>query len=189
MTLSDESRAAHRDVALRRMLDVLGDQWIGVTRFEIASADFCDLPQTTWLDLQEEMYLRPDHDSGGYGFKLTGDGLIAAMRAAGALDDPEHKRRCVVLKAAFKDIVKGRELSGASVDTLSLVAQTGLTEYWIWNALDARFLAREWPNEYVDVESRGREVRIPANFAMRRPWGTEAGPILPIPEFRFPKRS
>ncbi|MDP3720065.1 MAG: hypothetical protein Q8T13_20075 [Acidobacteriota bacterium] len=104
------------------------------------------------------------------------------MRAAGELPSDEHKQRCVTLRTAFKALVKGRELEGGRTDTWSLVATTGLTDNWIFNAMDARFLAHEWPRDYVDVDFRsgGRDIRVPANFGMQRPWGMEAGPILPM---------
>jgi hypothetical protein len=184
MTISNKDRNDAINTALRRMLDALGDRWIGVTRFEVASDEFSDLPQTTWLELKEEMWVRTAHDSSGYAFKLTGPGLIEAMTRCGSLDSQEHKAGCVVLKTAFKSLIKGRELSGGSTDIWTLVAQTKLTDNWIWNALDARFLVQQWPDEYVDVEVRsgGRDLRVPANFGMKRTWGMEAGPLTRIPE-------
>lgn len=169
------------------LVDQPFDRFLG-QRLRLRSAlvrDACELvPQTRWLDLREKVWVRADNDSSGRGYKFTGPGLLAAMKLSGQLEDRVHKEQCVRLKTAFKYLVKGRELPGATTDTWELVAQTGLTDRWIWNALDARILAHEWQNDYVDVEVRsgGRDIRVSATFGMRRPWGMESGPLTLIPE-------
>lgn len=182
MTISSKDRTDSVNAALRRMLDELGGHWIGEMRFEVKSDHFSDLPQTTWLEMQERSWVKPSHDSGGHAFKLTGAGLVAALQHTGEIQSAEHKERCVRLKAALADLNKARELQGTLTDTYELTARTGLPDRWIWNAIDARFLAHEWPKHHVDVESRGRDVRIPGNFGSERLWGLESGPLLPIPE-------
>lgn len=171
MTLSNQAREAFVETALRRMREELGDQWIGAIRFEVAGDHFSDLPQTTWLDIRERSWARPSHDSGGHAFKFTGEGLIAAMKCTGELESAEHKARCVRLRSSCADLNKGRDLQGTLTDNYELSGKSGLSENWIYNAIDARFMAHEWPKHYMDVEARGRDIRIPGNFGTQRLWG------------------
>ncbi|MDP3720053.1 MAG: hypothetical protein Q8T13_20015 [Acidobacteriota bacterium] len=184
MTLSNRTRLEFLNTALQRMREDLADHWISEMRFEINSERYNDLPPTTWLDLQQQTWVKTDNYFGNPAFKLTGSGLIAAMKHTGELQSEEHKERCVRLRAAFKDVVKGREISGGRTDTSELTAKTDLSASWIFNAIDARFLAKLWPHDHVDVESRygGRDIKVPANFGTQRLSGLEAGPLALIPE-------
>jgi len=179
MTLSVDARKTAIEDALRRMLQGLGEAWIAEVRFEVNSAHYSDLPQTTWLELEGLMWVHAVHNFGDPGFRMTGAGLLAALRLSGQLAAPEHKERCVRLRAALKDVVKGRELSGGLTDTYELCAKTGLTDTWILNAIDARFLADEWPKDHVDVSCKyaGREIRISGRFGTQRLSGLDAGPF------------
>ena len=179
MTISDKSRKESLHTALRRMREDLRDQWIGAVRFVVEDARFADLPQTTWLDLEDQSLVRTDNHVGEAGFKLTGEGLAAAMLLSGELQSAEHKERCVRLRSALKDLVKGRELSGGRTDTWSVIATTNLTDNWIFNAVNARFLERMWPDDHLEIDFRsgGRDIRIPANFGTRQLSGLQAGPL------------
>ena len=179
MTISLNSRKAAVETALRRMLEDLGEAWIAEIRFEVNSDRFSDLPQTTWLELESERWVQAIHNFGDPGFRLTGAGLATALRLTGQLSSAAHKERCVSLRAALKDVVKGRELSGGLTDTYELCAKTSLPEAWILNAIDGRFLTHEWPADHVDVSCKyaGREIRISGRFGTQRLSGLVAGPF------------
>ncbi|MDP3720066.1 MAG: hypothetical protein Q8T13_20080 [Acidobacteriota bacterium] len=74
MTISSRARLESIDTALWRMREELGQLWIGAVRFAVDDDLFSGVPQTTWLDLKERMWIRPDN-YGDLGFKLTGAGL------------------------------------------------------------------------------------------------------------------
>src|SRR4051812_37508123 len=107
MTLSDQARLEAIDVVLRRMLEDLADGPFD-TRCEVQGERYRHIPQTTWLELKGFGYVEPVHDFGNPTFRLTGAGWIAALKASGRLE--AQRDRAATLRAAMKDIVKGRPL-------------------------------------------------------------------------------
>lgn len=59
MSLSPDTRRENRNLALTLMLEHLGEDFVGVVYFEIASTVFADIEPTTWRDLQDD-YLIED---------------------------------------------------------------------------------------------------------------------------------
>ena len=95
------------NAALVRMLTDLGDQAFVSARFQIQLERFRDLPQTTWLELEDAGYVVPVHAFGNPSFKLTGRGWIAALRAAGLCAAPDQREAALKLRTALKDIANG----------------------------------------------------------------------------------
>jgi hypothetical protein len=178
MTLSDDTRRDAMDVALQRMLDDLGERMFDERRYEVDSDRYRDIPHTTWLELQGHHYVEAAHAIGSAGFRLTPAGWIAALRAAAAFDTPEQRQSAVRLRAALKDVVKGRPLTGAITDYRDIAARSGLPFNWIVNALQSRLLQHLWTWDHLDVafEHGGRTIRVPARFGSKR-LDYEAGPF------------
>lgn len=181
MTLSDQARLVAIDVVLRRILEDLGEGPFD-KRCEVQGERYRDIPQTTWLELEGFGYVEPVHAFGNPAFHLTGAGWIAALKASGSFET--QRDRAVTLRAALKDVVKGRPLNGAITDVRTLAGTTGLPEAWVRNALNARLLQLLWTWDHLDVaiENGGSAIRVPARFGSRR-LRFEAGPF-PDPDVR-----
>lgn len=179
MTLSDETRLSAIDIALCRMLEDLALNPIDAMRFKINTDRFSDLPQTTWIELESLRCVSSMHTIENPAYGLTGEGWIAALKAAGKYDTPEYREMAVALRAALKDIVKGRRLAGVPTSIPELQDRTGLDAGWIFNALSSRLLQRLWSTDHLDVsiEHGGRIIRVPARFGTARLFGLEAGPF------------
>jgi len=167
MTLSDQARLEAIDVVLRRMLEDLGDGSFD-KRCEVQGQRYRDIPQTTWLELEGFGYVEPVHAFGNLAFRLTGAGWIAALKASGHLE--AQRDRAATLRAAMKDIVKGRPLHGAITNVRTLAGTTRLPEAWVRNAISARLMQVLWIWDHLDVaiEHAGRAIRVPARFGSRR---------------------
>lgn len=179
MTLSDASRSEAMEIALTTMLAELRDRAFTGVHFAIASEPFATLPQTTWLELEGEMFVEPRHSIGNWAYRMTGRGWIAALRLSGQFESDELRDRAVALRSALKDLVKGRALAGVSTDLFSIHAKAGLHINWLQNALDSRLMQHIWPSEHLDLDlSDGlRHIRVPARFGSRRLGGMMAGPF------------
>src|SRR2546426_958141 len=102
MTLSDRARPDAMDLALRRMLEDVGEGPFD-RRCETQAALYRDIPQTAWLELEGFGYVEPVHAFGNPAFRLTGPGWIAALKASGTFE--AQRDRAVTLRAGMKDIV------------------------------------------------------------------------------------
>jgi hypothetical protein len=175
MTLSDRARVEAVDVALRRLLESVADGPFN-RRFEVQGEGYGDIPQTTWLELDSLRYVERIPEFGNIAYQLTGAGWIAALRTAAALE--AQRDRAITLRAAMKDIVKGRPLDGAITNVRTLAGRTGLREAWVRNAVHSRLLQILWPWDHLDVgfEHAGRAIRVPARFGSKRLL-YEAGPF------------
>ncbi len=165
-------------LGLRRIVEDLGDGAFDGLRCRPDSERYRDVPQTTWVELEGLGYVRAAHAVGSPGYRLTGAGWIAALRVSGVFDSEKLRARAVTLRAALKDLVKGRPLSGAITDFYELSARTGLPFEWIAGALESRLLQHLWSWDHLDValEHGGRVIRVPARFGSKRPL-YEAGPF------------
>ena len=178
MTLSENTRRVSMDVALQRMLEDLAERMFDEPRYEVDSDRYRDIPHTTWLELQGRHYVQAAHVGGSAGYRLTPTGWVAALKASAAFDTPAQRESAICLRAALKDVVKGRPLTGAITDYRSLAARSGLPFNWIVNALRSRLLQLLWREDHLDVafEHGDRTIRVPARFGSRR-LDYEAGPF------------
>ena len=178
MTLSDATRREAIDLALKRMLEDIGERMFDELRYEVDSDRYRDIPHSTWLELQGRLYVDAAHAIGSPGYRLTAAGWIAALKTSAAFDAPEQRERAVRLRAALKDVVKGRPLTGGITDYHDIAARSGLPLKWIANALQSRLLQLLWTWDHLDVgfEHGGRTIRVPARFGSRR-LDYEAGPF------------
>lgn len=178
MTLSDHDRLAAVELALKTMLEDLAERPFEAVRFEVGRESDQSMPETTWEELRGLGYVEAAHAIRKPAFRLTGAGWIAALKASDSWGSDELEDRMVQLRAALKDVVKGRPLQGAFTNVGELQRATGLPEAWIANALSSRLIQRHWPWDHVDVDlERGlANIRVPARFGSRRLM-FEAGPF------------
>ena len=178
MTISERDRLAAVEQALGTMLDDLGERPFETVRFEIGRDPYRSLPQTTWEELRGFGYVEAAYAIGSPAFRLTGAGWIAALKASGSWESDALEDRAVRLRAALKDVAKGRPLEGAFTSLAQLRAATDLPEGWLISALRSRLLQARWTWDHLDVDlERGlRHIRVPARFGSKRLM-YEAGPF------------
>ena len=82
MTLSDRDRLAAVELALKTMLDDLGERPFEAVRFEVGCESDQSMPQTTWEELRGLGYVEVAHTIRKPAFRLTGAGWIAALKAS-----------------------------------------------------------------------------------------------------------
>lgn len=179
MTLSNSEREGAVATALCRMLEDIGEVGIDGSRFEIRSDKYADLPRTTWLELEALEFVKSLGIFGSPTYRLTASGWIAALKQTGAFDSQELQERAARLRAALKDVVKGRELRGSLTSLEELHGKTELPCEWILHALQSRLLQLLWLDDHMDVDLRHgrRSIRVPGRFGSRRLFGLQAGPF------------
>jgi transcriptional regulator with XRE-family HTH domain len=165
MTLSANDRHKNMDVALRLMLDYVGDEGSEHVFIESNTAAFAAVLPTTWQELLRRELVRP---SSRY-YLLTGEGWLKAMGLAGRLDD-EFDGKISKLCAFLKQKVKGR-LEKGLVELSEIARSTGLSKGWVFNAIDSRVLARRYnmiEAYWLPGDQMKNYVEIPPDFGMKR---------------------
>ena len=148
------------------MLKELGDAAIVAHEFDPKAPSFSSVLSTTWRELESRFFVDRLDVIGGRTYLLTGDGWFRALELAGDLKDQHLLRRLSTLAAALKSSVKGRqEDTFLYVDAVA--SQTGLSVDWIFNAIEARLLDRQFKRRGAEWADRGRRrtvIRVPLDF-------------------------
>jgi len=83
MTLSKEVRRQHLGDTLKILWKELRDRAIDSAFFDPATTAFSGIPNTTWNELEEARLVVRDAALGRVLYRLTGNGWLEAMDAAG----------------------------------------------------------------------------------------------------------
>src|SRR4051812_33477216 len=117
MTASRQEREENQRQVFALMLDVLGDQAIDTTLFDISEQPFEGrFLRTTWEDLARGGYV--DFLRGSQ-YRLTARGWLAALEISGSAGSNAYQEKIGRVLAAMKGHVKGRRDS-AVVDLKAL---------------------------------------------------------------------
>jgi hypothetical protein len=135
MSLSEKERCENLDLALRLMMDGLGEpyEW---QEHDATSPKFASVYRTTWEELVRRCQVKP-HSFDRY--ELSAAGWIAALKVTGQFGDAELHRKAGLLSQALKAKVDGRQEWG-SADRTELAQETGLSEFFIYDAIDSHLL-------------------------------------------------
>jgi hypothetical protein len=133
MSLSNRDREENIVLALRLLMEDLGEpyEW---QEHDATTEKFSVVHPTTWDDLVEKgLVKRGTFDR----YWLTGDGWIEGLKVTGLFDDLNFRKKAGQLSEALKTRVKktGRR-EGAYADRTELASETGLPEFFIYNAVD-----------------------------------------------------
>jgi hypothetical protein len=127
------------------------------------------LELTTWMELEQEGYLKPQHSFGCQEWQLTARGWLKGLEVSDQLNSHATRSRATELARALKAHVKGRASShGEIADERDLAPRIGLPEGWIYNALASNLLNEVFPGDDMTVRQdfRFRCFRVPATFGM-----------------------
>jgi hypothetical protein len=167
MTLSTNDRHENVNVALRLMLDRVGDEGCEHVFIEPETPTFAAVLPTTWIELLRWGLVRRSVRN----YLLTGEGWLRAMELAGKLD-AEFDRKIGELCAFLKRKVKAEGKREKGFTELSEIARgTGLSKGWVFNAIDSRVLARRYGRieaYWSSGDQMKNYIEIPPDFGMER---------------------
>ena len=163
MSISPHRRLENCKLALSLMLEHLGDSFIGVTHFAIASPVFNKILPTTWRELQDRGLIKDESTLTSRGYALTGAAWRVALESNWDQSTQENLSR---LAASLKQIVKGRQ-SDAFANPGEIASISGLPEGWVSNAVESRLLDYRFNMKGVKWYQGARSlIVIPLNFGL-----------------------
>jgi hypothetical protein len=167
MTISKQQQTDNIGDALRMILEIVGDSHLADALFEIKDARFQHILPTTWEYLEANCYMKPI----GMWQRLTPDGWLKALEAAGELCDEKMKEKlgklCVPIKRRCEE-GGVRHRDGVTVQQLS--AETPFSEGWICNVIDSHLMRICLQQEDCDWEpgdDNKNYIMIPARFGQK----------------------
>jgi hypothetical protein len=166
MTISKQKQTDNINDALRVILDVVGDEHLDGALFELNDSRFRDIITTTWEHLEASGCLKQV----GMWHRLTSDGWIRALQAAGRLCDPKMKEKLGRLCARIKRRCEEggvRHRTGVTIQELS--EDTGFSEGWISNVIESHLIRMCFQQEDCEWEPgdyNKNYVMIPARFGL-----------------------
>jgi hypothetical protein len=166
VSLSIEERQKEMARALQLILERLGDRKINAFSLDPTEPPFSDIHQTTWIELQEMNYVRPLLKSSR--FSLTGSGWLRALQHSGATRNRSFDRDSETLLASIKRQVKGGH--GARIVMLKALARdSGLSESWIYNALESDLLEAHYGRKGATWAHgfEGSMIHVPRTFGLK----------------------
>ena len=120
------------------MLKDLGLRAIDVRLFDITEPLFQDTYETTWTELEEAYFVKPNHVIGARLYRLTGHGWYRAMDATWDQNQDVLNDLLGKLMAALKERVAGRHEPGYIY--LDQVANAGLPEGFVYDAIESNLI-------------------------------------------------
>jgi len=141
----------------------LGDRAIDTAEFDPCEADFSNIRNTTWLELQRECYVEPERYFSGIRYRLSGRGWLACIEAAGQLDD--FKIQLGPIMRELKASVKGRR--GPAFEYLdSLASGAGVSVDFAYNVVESDAIGYVLGRHGVKWEHRGKMICIDEDFGL-----------------------
>lgn len=149
------------------MMECPGDRALDSEIFTLNEDPFLQIPNTTWRELEERDFTV---NLTGPGCppqcRLTGLGWYEAVRVTDRVDGPQFKTQMSRLTAAMKDHVKGRR-QDAYIDSHELASVAGVSEDFIFNAIESRLIDRHFNIAGAEWEHQWKSIRIPLEFGLR----------------------
>jgi len=147
-------------------VECLGDRALD-SIFTVNEDPFVQVPNTTWRELEACGFTENRTGLGGPPqCRLTGLGWYEAVLVTRRVDSPQFKTQLCRLTAAMKDQVKGRH-QDAYMDSHELASVAGVSEDFIFNAIESRLIDKHYKVHGAEWEHRGQSIRIPLEFGVR----------------------
>ena len=164
MTLSSDDRNENIRLALRLFLLELPES--RPYEWEEVHGDkepFLDILPTTWTGLVRKGYVK---DRGYNRYELTGPGWISALRITGLFNNKEFKEKAGKLRAALRTYAGDRRTNGR-ISRTELQSTTGLSEAFIYNAIDSHLLRHLFHIQDADwADEMKTPVDVPNDFGI-----------------------
>lgn len=165
MSYSTETRLKSQSDALLQLLQMLGENPVYMFEFCFRDPPLSDTPKTTIRDLEEFGYITEgDMFTRCY---LAGGEWLKALELSSAIGSPELNEKAGKLSAHLKGLVKGRR-EDAYEDYRTVAAETGLSEGFVWNAIESRLLETLFKQKgaWWERSDWKTEIQIPLNFGL-----------------------
>ena len=166
MSLSLKQRRENAIVALRMIMENLDETPYEWQEHDATDVRYLAIQRTTWAELVRSGYVRASTFDR---YLLTGSGWIAGLKSTGQFADPEFRNKAGRLCAALKLRVKGRRQMG-DADRTELATETGLSEHWIYNAIDSHLIAEMFDRKdacWAADDQMKTAIDIPIDFGYR----------------------
>ncbi len=164
MTLSLQKRDHNLALALRVMLENLGDDAASGVIWNADEQPFVAVLPTTWKELERRGYV-VSRLKGMRLFQLTGLGLAVAFENAGTPTQPEFQSRFGTLMSYLKALVKDRS-EDRVVHCFETAQATGVPAGWISDMVDSaaaeRFFGQRGPTWHSP-----RVLLVPLDLGVR----------------------
>lgn len=169
MTLSDNARRDNMDLALRILLERVGDDkevsevWVFTDDAAVQA-----IAATTWGDLESQGWvIRAERLGGHVKFRLSERGWLRALEVTSQNKSPLFVARLAQANAALKGYVDGR--AEPHYEYAQIIAKkAGVPEGWFFNLLGSGYWDKTTPPKVGPCLSDGGLVTIPIRFGMRR---------------------
>ena len=167
MTLSNQARTENMAVALKLLLEHLGDRAIYMGEVLGDDPAFTSIYRTTWEELADQGLVIARPGLNWCRYELTGDGWLEALKLTGQLDSPEFQERFGRLNATLKSFIE-RNTSQEGFEQVHVVAaKAAVTEAWLYNILESHIWEKEQNRCGARFDDSKTMVTIPIRFNMR----------------------
>ena len=137
MTASKSDRIDNLELALRLMLENLpADRPYEWEQLDGDTAAFSAVFPTTWKALSRRGFVKQLSFNS---YRFMPEGWIEALRVTGLFTSQDLQEKAGKLSAALKKRIKGRQ-DDVLVSRTELANETGLTESFVYNAIDSHLL-------------------------------------------------
>lgn len=167
MPLSPADRIAAQGMVLKWLLIELGDRnFHAMPPVELDQEMRRDVPPTTWKDLEDmgEIVVCWFHDQ-IEGVHFTPKGWFDSITLTGKLDEVAFQESFGTLTAALKKRVD--RANDAQVEVWRIVGETGLSEEFIANCINANIWRRKYARYGAEFLPDSQDfIGIPSRFCM-----------------------
>jgi hypothetical protein len=164
MTLSKIKLSENADLALRLMMEELGDEAIDHL-FQTDTPRFANIYSTTWQLLEDQRLVKRTHYIWKE-YKLTGPGWLKGLEIRGARDEPEMQQRVGKVMAELKKRVDARQ-EEANEYLGSIATGAGMPENLLFNIIESNYIEIVFRRKGVQWDpssGHGFAVVIPVDF-------------------------
>jgi len=162
MSHTKNERIANAKLALRLMIEELGDSEFDRIAFRIREPRYQDIYSTTWNDLKDSGLIKL------YPFcQLTGRGWLEGLETIGGLRTAEMDNKIGRVMANLKDRVKGRE-KRARTHSQEVAAGAAVSEAFVRNILLSNYIELVLKVKGVSVRATPPvyTIEIPEGFGL-----------------------
>ena len=166
MSHSEETRIKNAELALKLMVEDLGEERIYGAWFPADESPLDQTFRSAWEYLQRQGYVRR-----GPALKeeyvLTPSGWLKGMELTGALRSEETLQKVQQLMAGLKEYVKDRNQEG--FDLIETIAgKVGLAKGFVHNIMASCYIEQVLGRQGAELDSeQGHAIRIPSDFGDR----------------------
>ena len=165
MSHSEEKRIQNAELALKLMVEELGEGRIYGAWFLADEPPLDVIFRSTWEYLQRQGYVR--HGPGSKErYVLTPSGWLKGMELTGALRSEETMEKIQQLMAGLAEYVKDRKEGFDLIQTIA--GKIGLAEGFVHNIIASCYIEQVLARQGAELDSeQGHAIRIPSDFGDR----------------------